>query len=673
MTRWRHRMAYWLGSLKLRITVAAIAALVLGIGVITLLLVRQAEHDTLAAANERELSDTVRTAKVLSHRVVDLQRALQITASRVDSTLLANDRRLTEFMENQGVLRGQFANLFVAMPNGQMRTLVDGNGAREPRLNLSDRAYFQRTVREKRAIVSEPLPGRVSAEPVVVLTYPVLQGSAVVAVVGGSLRLASRDLLDDLVDEDEDGDNTTGALMVVTDAQGRIMAHPNRDRLMQPLTVEPRLAEAHAHWTASGSAVEPAGLRLAQSGQVVSLAGVAAADWLVWRAQPEIELLAPLRRARTQALVWAAGLVTLLSALLLVWLTVLLRPLRQLEDRAQHLFDGQHPEHDGWPVANGEIGQLGRVLRHVGAERAQLEAFNHQVLQKLGSVMSAAPVGIAFTRNQRFELVSAELCKLLGRREDELLGQQTLIIFASNEDYMALGPLVRDAFGSAQSYIGEWPMLRANGSRFWDQLRGRPVDPATPDAGTIWTISDVTDQVAARDRLEWSATHDPLTGAANRKALDLRLSRLFDALPGSLPAEMVVIDLDHFKPINDSGGHAAGDAMLKAVAAAIGRCVRAGDLVVRTGGDEFVVLLEQCSHDAALRVAETVRLAITGIVLPWEQRSYGVGASIGAASLRADTPGPQAWLALADAACYAVKAAGRGALRGAAPRKLHAV
>lgn len=673
MSLWRRRIRYWLGSLKLRITVAAVAALVLGIGLITLLLVRQAEHHILLDDNERELTETVRTASVLSRRVVDLQKALQVTALQLDAAVLADVGRLAAFMQSQPALRGHFASLFVARTDGRIALLSDDAGVRDPRVSLADRAYFQRTVREARSIVSEPVPSRVSAEPVVVLAQPVMKGNEVVGVLAGVLRLASRDLLVDMVDAGDTTEDKVGVLMVVTDASGHIIAHPDRSRLMQPLSTEPRLFQAYTQWVAAGSAIEPGGLRLSQAGEVVSLAGVAAADWLVWRALPETELLAPLRTARAQALGWAAGLIVLLSALLLFWLTVLLRPLRQLEDRAQHLFDGQHDEHEGWPVASGEIGRLGRVLRHVGAERAQLEAFNHEVLQKLGSVMSAAPVGIAFTRNQRFELVSAELCRLLGRREDELLGQQAQLIFASNEDYMALGPLVNDAFGAAQAYVGEWPMLRANGSRFWGQLRGRPVDPAAPEAGTIWTISDVTDQVAARDRLEWSATHDPLTGAANRKALDLRLARLFDSLPGSLPAELVVIDLDHFKPINDSGGHAAGDAMLKAVAQAIGHCVRAGDLVVRTGGDEFALLLEQCTHDAALRVAESVRAAISGIVLSWGQRSYSVGASIGVASLQADTPGPQGWLAEADAACYAVKAAGRGAVSGGGPRSLRAV
>jgi diguanylate cyclase (GGDEF)-like protein len=135
-------------------------------------------------------------------------------------------------------------------------------------------------------------------------------------------------------------------------------------------------------------------------------------------------------------------------------------------------------------------------------------------------------------------------------------------------------------------------------------------------------------------------------------------------LPVTLPAAIIFIDLDHFKPVNDEGGHAAGDAMLVAVAAAISSAVRATDLVARLGGDEFAVLLERCSGGAALHTAEHIRIAVTAVALPWEGRVFSVGASLGVASLAADTDSLANWLAHADAACYAAKAAGRGRVSG---------
>lgn len=658
------RVAAALGSIKFRITLSAIAAMALGVLLTALTLVRQAERDTLANQRQRELSTIAGSASQLSARLVELQRALRASGDQLNAAMLADPQRLKDFMENKPLLRGMFSNVFLATADGHMRVYADNGGVRNPAVDLSDRDYFQRTLKERRPIISEPLPGRVSAEPVIVFTHPLSDATGVYGVIGGALRLASRDLLGDMAGmDDDDSPNLT----VVTDARGRVLAHPLRRSLLQSLAGEPRLEEAYAAWTVSGSPVEPTGLLLPQTGEVVSAAGVAGPDWMIWRALPEKVLLEPLYAARRQALVWAAAVVAMLALAILAIVSWLLRPLAQLEHRAQHLFDGTHDVHEGWPRAGGEIGQLSRVLRHVSAERAQLESFNSQVMKKLTSVMHAAPTGIAFTRAHRFELVSSEFCRLLGRSESELIGQPAQIIYASNEDYVALGPQVREAFAGGAAYVGEWQMLRADGSRFWAQLRGRPVDDGDMGAGTIWSVVDITEQVAAREQLEWSATHDALTGLANRKVLAQRLVRVLESRPRSMPAEVVMLDLDHFKPINDRAGHAAGDAMLKAVAAAITARVRASDLVVRLGGDEFALLLERCSHETALRIAENVRRAITEIELPWEGHMMRVGASLGVASLSAETASVEAWLAQADAACYAVKAAGRGAVQAHRP------
>lgn len=661
MSPWPARLVYALGSLKLRVTLSALAALVLGVGLTTLLLVRQAERDTLATQRDRELADTVHIATLLSRRVVERQKALSSSALQVDPAMLDDPARLAAFLDAKPLLRGQFSSVFVAGADGRIRMIADRSGTRRSDVSLADRDYFRRALDEQRGQIGEAVASRVSGEPVIVMTHPLRSGARAHGVLGGVLNLVEQDLIADLVDHEA----ASAVLSVVTDAHGHVLAHPSRARVLRELREEPRLEQAFSDWERSGAPVEPAGLLLAQPGELVSAAGVAGPDWMVWRVQSEHDLLAPLHAARGEALRWAGALVAVLSLAMLTLLVRLLRPLAQLETRAQHLFDGAHEVAEGWPEAGGEIGRLARVLRHVAAERAQLETFNAEVLRKLSSVMDAAPLGIAFTRAHRFELVSAEFCRLFALPQHELLGQPARMIYVSNEDYAAVGPQVREAFARGEAYVGEWQMLRGDGSRFWAQLRGRPVDAADAAAGTIWSVADVTAQVEAREQLEWSASHDPLTGLANRKAFVQRIEQLLEARPRSLPAELVMIDLDHFKPINDQAGHAAGDAMLKAVAAAITARVRASDLVVRLGGDEFALLLERCSHEAALRIAENVRHAIAEIALPWQGRLLHVGASLGVATLGADTPGATAWLEAADAACYAAKAAGRGAVHAA--------
>ena len=649
-----------MGSLKLRITLGAVGTLIVCIGVTTALLVRQAERDTLGLQQHRELDEAVRTASMLSSRVVELQRALQATATQLAAEPLPDDPQLAEALLAQSAMRRMFSVLYVADPAGRVRALADAAGVRHPPMDLSHRAYFQRTLQEQRPIISEPLSAMATGEPVVVLTYPLMHGNRLQGVLAGVMRLASRDLLGDLTD----GANAdTAALVVVTDGEGRVISHLNPARLMHPLSGEPRMAQAFASWTAGGSAVEPAGVHLEQADELVSAAGVPGPDWMVWRTTPHAELLAPIHAARHQTLLWAAVLIAAVSLATPLLLWRLLRPLTQLEHRAETLFDGSTDPNAGWPRVGGELGRLAHVLQHVGAERARLETFNAGLLQKLGSVMNAAPMGICFTRQQRFELVNAEFCQLFGSTEPELVGAQASTIYASTADYDAVGPRLVAAFAAGEPYVAEWEMLRADGSRFWAHLRARPVDANDARAGTIWTVSDVGEQKAARDQLEWSATHDVLTGLANRKMLDDGLAAVIAGRPRSLPAALVMVDLDRFKPVNDIAGHAVGDLVLQAVASAIGACVRASDLVVRLGGDEFVLLLAHCAPDDALRISTNVRQAIAAIDVPWPHHALSIDASLGIASLTIDTPDGAAWMKAADAACYAAKAEGRGMVR----------
>lgn len=651
-------------TLKLQITLGGVAALVLGISLVSALTVGRAETDTLRAERLRELTGSVRTAALVSRRVVGLQRALQVTALQMTPEMLVDEASLGRFLLAQSVLLNMFDNLFVLGLDGQLQLAATERGLSRPALNLGDRDYVQRTIAESRPLVSPPVPSRYSGEPILAFTHPVRGPGGVIAVLAGTLRLNGRDVLEGLIDHQEEEGRS---LVAVTDDTGRLLAHPDAALLTHSIADDARLSQAFAAWQASGSPVEPMGVGLAQRGQLVSAAGVAGPDWVVWRARPEAELLAPLRAARREALTMAAGLIVLLSVLMLLILWRLLRPLTRLEQRAQHMFDGTLAPQDGWPVTGGEIGSLSDVLRTVSMERNRLERANNAALQRLNSVMSAAPVGIAVLRDGRFETVSPEFCRLLGYTESDLLDAPVDSVLADPSEAPALAARGLEAFQAHRPYAAEWRLRRRDGTTFWADLRGKLVDVDDATQGEIWMLSNIDDQRLARAQLEWSAAHDALTGLENRTAFNLHARALIDAMPQSLPAALLFIDLDHFKPVNDTAGHAVGDLMLRAAAEAIAAQVRADDHVARVGGDEFALLLRRCQLDAAERIAQEVCRAVQAIALPWEGRMLSVGASVGVAQLQSNTASVEAWTQAADAACYAAKAAGRGTVR-VAPR-----
>jgi len=661
------RLTAALRSLKFRIAFGGMLAVALAIGLTTALLLQRAESDLLHAARQSGLAEVVRSARQLDARLRQSQQALRYTAQRMPAGPPTDLPALRAFIDSKPALRGTFDSVAVADASGQVTMMWDGQDYRAPGPNVADRAYFKTAVGEARPAVSELIVGRVQGQPMVVLAHPVRHEGRVVSVLIATLELRRRDLASAITEagSEEEG----GQITVVTDTHGQILAHPDAARIGLPALAEPRLEAAMAHWRQMGQPLEPAGLDLKDPAALASAAAVPGADWMVWRVRPLEGVLAPLRAARGDALFGAFALMAAMGSLLLVMLWWLLRPLDRLRARSQHLFDGSLAPHDGWPAAGGEIGELTRVLRHVAAERAQLEAFNGDVIQRLQSVMATAPVGIAFTRAGKFELVSGELCRLLGRAEHELLGEPSRIIYASNEEYELLGPRVSAAFAAGQPFDGELQFRRGTQGQFPGRLRGMPVDRTGSANGTIWTLTDITDEVAARQSLEWAATHDTLTGLANRKAFEQQIERRHAALPHSLPAALLLLDLDRFKPINDSHGHAAGDAMLRAVGGVIQACLRSGDLAVRLGGDEFAVLLEGCPIDIALRVAENIRNAVASQRLLWQGHSLSVGVSVGVAALSEDLAAAD-WVAAADHACYEAKAGGRNRVQVATRLRL---
>lgn len=650
------RRALRMDTLKGQLAAGGLMALVLGIGITMATLNSVAERELLLVAQHREQAEAARIAAVIGRRVADMQRALRVGAEEIDTEMLRQPQRLRTHLDGKPLLRSLFAGIAVTAADGRMLLYYDGGGARFPDLHIADRPYFRRTVDDRVPVISDPVPGRISDEPIVILTQPIVErGGAVAGVLSGTLRLASHDLLEELT-EARSSDAQT--LVVITDGAGRVLAHPQRPRLVESVTREPRLAAAFARWQADGRPLLDRPATWTAGADVIAAAGESSTGWHVWRVASTSALTAPLVAARRQAVLIAVLLVALLCGALWIYLSRQLRPLRALEERAAALMRGD--ESARWPEAEGEIGALARTLRHVWAERAQVESFNVQVLGKLSSVMAAAPVGLAFTRDRRYELVSAEMCRMLGRSEANLIGQSGEVIFASHDDYLALGPQVAAAFAENRPYHGEWRLKRADGSSFWARLQARPVLAGDTESATIWSLHDIDEQVDHRNKLQHAATHDALTGLLNRKGFEYALA---EALVADGTSTLVMIDLDRFKPINDSAGHAAGDAMLKAVAEVLARQVRASDCAGRLGGDEFALLLRGCESTRAALIAEKARQAIHALQLPWKGHHFSVGASLGVCERSPAFAEVAEWMRTADEACYDAKAAGRGNVR----------
>ena len=184
----------------------------------------------------------------------------------------------------------------------------------------------------------------------------------------------------------------------------------------------------------------------------------------------------------------------------------------------------------------------------------------------------------------------------------------------------------------------------------------------TSDSPIIaYFFRDITDEAAVIAELRDAARTDPLTGLPNRVALEESLDVTLRSISRGAPsAVLCFLDLDNFKAVNDTCGHAAGDAVLQKVAQVLRERLRATDVIGRIGGDEFAVVLLGCRLDDAERYVASQRRKIAAITNDCLEGTSQIGLSAGMALLTKQTASVAAALEEADRACYAAKTSGRG-------------
>jgi diguanylate cyclase (GGDEF)-like protein len=165
--------------------------------------------------------------------------------------------------------------------------------------------------------------------------------------------------------------------------------------------------------------------------------------------------------------------------------------------------------------------------------------------------------------------------------------------------------------------------------------------------------------IRAREELRFQATHDVLTGIWNRRAtLDLLQREIERASRTQGTTGLLMLDLDHFKQVNDTYGHLAGDAVLREVSLRIMQVIRSYDFLGRYGGEEFLVVLPGCDRTHALQSAESIRSAVAAAPVLSDQVEIPVTISIGVIAVTGNTNEREV-LAVADEALYQAKSKGR--------------
>jgi diguanylate cyclase (GGDEF)-like protein/PAS domain S-box-containing protein len=310
-----------------------------------------------------------------------------------------------------------------------------------------------------------------------------------------------------------------------------------------------------------------------------------------------------------------------------------------------------HVDADGRSL--GAFVLIGDITHHRRAEAALRDSE-----ERLDKFMHASEEGICFHKGGYITDVNPPLLQLLGYTMEEMMGRLTLEFIAPEAQQQ-----VAAVIAAAPETRYDSVAMHKDGTRIPVQFIVRTMNyRGEPQRMTI--VRDIRDRLAAEQRIQHAAHHDALTGLPNRLAFVERLERrLAEARVSGESLALMFIDLDHFKRINDSLGHAVGDALLQTVAARITDALRIGDMVARLGGDEFLVLLAPRAGAPAVAEVAARLLAAVGEPLPAGGVTISVTPSIGVALFPQDGQTPAELIQHADQAMYRAKAGGRARCR----------
>jgi len=284
----------------------------------------------------------------------------------------------------------------------------------------------------------------------------------------------------------------------------------------------------------------------------------------------------------------------------------------------------------------------------------EVNKFSIAIEQSSDAMMITDPDG-------KIEYINPKFTEITGYEEFEIIGKNSRLVqskWVSDEDKkLFFETLNRNkAWRSEVKYknkMGQWYWAFENISSIKDE-HGNIINYFS-------THRDITKEYKLNEQLNYHASHDDLTGLVNRREFEHRAKALLSSVlqNNKVKHALCFMDLDQFKVVNDTCGHAAGDELLRQLGSALKSTMRKNDTLARLGGDEFGILMQQCTLDDAHQIAKTLQKVIQNYQFSWEGRIFKVGVSMGLVAISETSSSIYELLKNADASCYMAKEMGR--------------
>ncbi|WP_139172501.1 diguanylate cyclase domain-containing protein [Onishia taeanensis] len=562
--------------------------------------------------------------------------------ARSDESLIANPPLLALF--DRLALISRDGKITASYPHLESLSDVD----------VTDREYFRFARALGRPYVSDPLVSRGSGRPFVMVTVPIkdaegrFNGQLV-----GAVSVETSSFFDSLR---HIRIGTDGFASLIS-ASGTVLSHPKNSRLMdvyENQNGEGLLDMALLGWQGAGQGVMADGRQ-----SLEAYAQAWNAGWVVKVVRPMSQVQAPIGQLVEK--LWWVGLVTILLMLPLLWwlLKLALGSLHRLEHQIGQVASGDRKRVD-IHTRMSELSQLATTFNRLEVQREEATASLSERQAFLDAVLASSPVGM-FVASPAGEIqyINPALADLIGY-EGENHPDIDWVSHIHAEDRNDFVDLWRDAIRYGRDFLRQVRYLPSQGEVLWLEVHVGQVLKQGALLGHVGTVKDITLRREQEALQLWEAEHDPLTGLLNRRGFERRLEEAFiEWQQRDQQSVLMIFDLDHFKPINDEGGHALGDEMLRAIANAITPLVRKNDYVARQGGDEFAILMPSCTLVQARTVSGRLLQTVSDLYVSAEGKDYRVTLSLGAASFLDTDAAIDEILVRADDASYEAKRKGR--------------
>ena len=403
------------------------------------------------------------------------------------------------------------------------------------------------------------------------------------------------------------------------------------------------------------------------------------APWTIIVSTPQDAFLEPVVAQTKSALLLVAAIVLIVILIVMAATQLLLGPVKRLTMVVKKIAEGNLGVKANIE-ADDEIGSLAGAFNEMTESISSLivdledEVGSHKLtadnLRKLSQAIEQSPVSVMITNLKGdIEYVNPQLCKITGYKEEELIGENPRILKSGHTPDIQFKNMW-NAISSGQSWSGELYNKKKNGDLFWENVTVSPIKNSENESTHYLAIKeDISLRKDYEERLLYQASYDKLTDLPNRT---LAYDRIQQAITNAIREEkhiaLLYMDFDHFKNINDTLGHGAGDEFLRYMAGRLKSCVRDFDTVARLGGDEFLIMLLEadegddnkafCFESVVKRKTEEILQRVSKPCVIHDME-FSVTASVGVAIFPRDGDDPHVLLRNADTAMYRGKRKGR--------------